>query len=810
MGNSNFCCGFECGLTGTGTHWTTGGSTPANSTIQTTTKRTLNRAGRVNNGTSTTSYFITPALNNSSGWAIRFYLYIATAPSNGSFIFRSAGTDSCGVRYNAGQLRAYTAAGEAASGPSVSTGQWYRVDVKINISANPHTVDIQVDGTAGTQATNAVAGALTSQFWYGFANNVTLGDIYFDDIIHTFQHTDYPLGSGKVEAFVPTSDGTHSGLTAGEFKKGTAGADIVNATTDAYTMVDDVPVKSAITTSDLIAMILPSAAADYVELKFGPAPGVGTPTEGPRGVEILCAIHQAATGAGNMELQIVDNGTASAFYTASAVAGVISLAYKRFHYGDPPSAASNWTVSGNGNFNDVRLRFRSGATVDANPDQYLDSAMIEAEFATTSNITTTKTQLGKINVRNITLKTQSGKLRVRQTLLKTQLGIIRVRKTVLQTQLGKIDVRNTTTKTQLGKVDIRNTTLKTTTGVSRIRKTILQTIQGLLRIRKTVLQTQTGKINVRNTVTRTQLGKIDIRNTTLRTIQGVIKIVQRVLKTTTGVVRIRKIILQTQLGIIRIKKTVLQTTTGIIRVRKTVLQTQTGRLRISKTVSSNQLGKINIRNTILKTLDGKIRIRRTILQTSTGIIRIRRTVSQTVLGKIRIYNTVLRTITGVLRIRKTVSQTVLGKTRIQQTVLQTTTGKLRIKKTTQQNQLGMIRIFNVVQHQIQGRLKIVGASQQIQLGIINIRNTTQRNIQGVIRINANEFYLYDPLTSNNLNNGGLQSNGSISNPLISMNLSSSLLSNNIDDGMLLTSNVDNGSLLTNNNQDGSLFSKYDQ
>ncbi len=77
-----------------------------------------------------------------------------------------------------------------------------------------------------------------------------------------------------------------------------------------------------------------------------------------------------------------DNGTTNVLYTATAVIGVTSVAFKHKHYATAIAGGGAWTVSaGNGNFNNLRVRFGSPAAVDANPDQYFDCIMVEAEFA---------------------------------------------------------------------------------------------------------------------------------------------------------------------------------------------------------------------------------------------------------------------------------------------------------------------------------------------------------------------------------------------------------------------------------------------
>jgi hypothetical protein len=209
---------------------------------------------------------------------------------------------------------------------------------------------------------------------------MTTGDVYYDDVLVSHTGADYPLGPGAVGTFVPTSDGTHNVAGAADFRRTLTATDILNSTTDAYQLIDDVPLESG-SSVDWINMVAPPNATDYVECIFGAAPWTQVPIRAPRAVEIVAGIHQAGTGTGNMEIRINDNGTMDTFYTATTVAGSTSVAYKRKHYATAPTGGAWTVVSGNGNFNNLRMRFGSPAAVDANPDQYLDCIMIEAEFA---------------------------------------------------------------------------------------------------------------------------------------------------------------------------------------------------------------------------------------------------------------------------------------------------------------------------------------------------------------------------------------------------------------------------------------------
>ena len=294
-----------------------------------------------------------------------------------------------GAWFNPSDNKIYAGTGSGAygaTGVSVTTGVTYYIDVKIDTSANPWLVDAQVNGSACGQKSLATAANTTAQsLFIGADGNTNTSDAIFDDVAWSNTSADYPLGNGVVHHFICTADGTHNIAGTGDFQRTLTGTDILNASTTAFQLIDDVPLETSV--GDFINMVAPPNATDYVECVFGPASGIPTPTQGPRGVEVVAAIHQAGTGAGNMEIRLNDNGTTNAVYTASGVAGVTTLAYKRKHYATAPTGGAWTAVPGAGNFNNLRVRFGSPGSVDANPDQFLDCIMIEAEFSANQIVT---------------------------------------------------------------------------------------------------------------------------------------------------------------------------------------------------------------------------------------------------------------------------------------------------------------------------------------------------------------------------------------------------------------------------------------
>jgi len=381
-----FCCGFECGLIGTsGEHWT---ATNAGTSISTSTVRSGARSARINPAASTVGLLNTVFV---AGRTLvgRIYIRFASLPSTDYRLITSttSGAHSCGILFqnSDSKLYCYNAGTPTigATGVTIAANIWYRIDFKFLTTANPWTIDAQVDGAALGQVSVAQAALDMITITLGDNFNNRTADVFFDDHIHSITSGDYPLGAGYVHHFVPTADGTHNVAGTNDFEIGTGGTDILNATTTAWQLVDDIPLQSgAIGTTDFINMVAPPNATDYVECIFGPAPGIPIPTAGPRVVEFIAGVASAGGAANNMEIRLNDNGTMGTIYTQTGVTLTTSIVYKRAAFADPPSAASAWTaVAGNGNFNNARVRFGSPAVLDVTPDPYFACIMAEAEFS---------------------------------------------------------------------------------------------------------------------------------------------------------------------------------------------------------------------------------------------------------------------------------------------------------------------------------------------------------------------------------------------------------------------------------------------
>lgn len=318
-------------------------------------------------------------------WAVRINVYFTVLPNINMDIpgvFTGFGLGA--ARFNASDNKIYAYAdsgGFGASGVSVTANVLYCIDLKADFTVNPHLINVRVNGSACGQASEARAIDSTGGWIAIGSGNAHTATYRVDDVLICTDLTDYPIGPGFVNHFIPTADGTHNISGTGDFQRGNTGVDILNATTTAWQLIDDVPLPSgAVDQADNQRGVAPATpATDYVECIFGPAPGINAPTRPPRAVEAILAYHQISTTTGQSTVRLNDNGTTNDILNTGAAAGVTTYRYARKQYATAVAGGGPWVIGGggNGDFTDLRCRFLAQ---DANPDQCFDSIMIEAEF----------------------------------------------------------------------------------------------------------------------------------------------------------------------------------------------------------------------------------------------------------------------------------------------------------------------------------------------------------------------------------------------------------------------------------------------
>lgn len=375
-----FCCGFECGVNGLGgPHWGIFTGTVA---FSTSTVRTGSRSLRINptatNG-SVTGIFSVAATNV---WVIRCYIYFATLPNTSAYLIgpNFSGT-TAGAWFNSSDSKIYAGvdnAGGGGTGISVTTGQWYLVDVKYEFTSANRRCTVRVNGQSTGEQSAGLSDVTATTILLGSSISRTQ-DVYYDDIVVSNTVIDYPIGAGKVYHFVPTSDGTHNTAGTNDFEYSDSGTDITAASTDVYSYLDDVPMITTFTSGKGVRANAP-LSTEYIQVKYGPAPGIpafSSLSSGPSSVEVIVSKHAISTSICNIQLRLVDNATTNDVYNNTGNNGT-TLSFARKHYALAPSGVA-WNLGGggDGSFNNLYIEY---ITSDANPDHYFNGTMIEAEF----------------------------------------------------------------------------------------------------------------------------------------------------------------------------------------------------------------------------------------------------------------------------------------------------------------------------------------------------------------------------------------------------------------------------------------------
>lgn len=382
-----FVCGLECGSLDA-IHFSKQGTADFNTSIVDTGLRSCRTNPTAAQGTFESSFV---SFSSTVGVA-RQRLYIASAPIASGVVLGfgvASITYMAGLAYNILDSKWYAAFDNGttvtmgATGVTIATGSWVTIDVRVNVVANPWLVDVSVGTTSLGQASVAVAASTTDRYAFGTrVRAVNTFDLYHDNLTVSLTSADYPLSVGKLTAFSPTRDGTHTS-TGTNFVIGQAGGSLTVTSTAVYTLLDDVPL--AVNTSDFVNQQT-SAPLTYVEVGFATASGA------PMGVELIVGAHSLTTAQGNMKFKWNDGGTTVAFWNRAS-SGSSALAINRAHYASKPTGGA-WTLAA---FDALLLR--GGYSTDANPDQFWDCAMMEVAFpASAAGISVLASGLGSLTV----------------------------------------------------------------------------------------------------------------------------------------------------------------------------------------------------------------------------------------------------------------------------------------------------------------------------------------------------------------------------------------------------------------------------
>jgi hypothetical protein len=390
MPTTTFCCGAECGqVVGSAavadlTHWDLDTGTPV---ISTSVYRAAGGGIRSHQFSAAGSACdLRKTITATTVQVARAYVYFDVLPDIACNIFGffTASSNFVGIRYNptGTKLEGICAAVVSTDSAVVTTGVWYRLDIRGTVSA-ALVLDSQVDGVALAQVSTGAATTITSyRIGLGVSGSPAVtGTMYADDQETSGTSGDYPLGAGTVTGFRPIADGAHNFEAVGDFTyDGVTGID--PAATDTYTYVDD----NIDNTTDFVAASA-ADAGEYLEWTLGTFP---VAVNAIHGITVVGGHHAAGTAVNKQSLHFLDGQTDQAvFDDADMSATTLSITGK--HFATAPSTAAAWTQA---QVEALRLRWGStfGATEDIVPVPYLDSLCVEVGYTQDPPVTLTLNQ----------------------------------------------------------------------------------------------------------------------------------------------------------------------------------------------------------------------------------------------------------------------------------------------------------------------------------------------------------------------------------------------------------------------------------
>lgn len=205
-------CGGECAALTDHTNETIIG-TPS---LQTTYKRSGAKGIRITNTAS--SNRVAFAITATTVGVFHGYLYFVSLPAATQSIItkllQTSGTDDLVLAYNQTtnkiQINVPAVGGAVSSTNTMEAGRWYRIDARMNVSANPWVAVWSIDGVAQTGYNPAATAATITGTALGHNASSTF-DIVWDDVVISATSADYPIADGSVGTGLPETYTESSG-----------------------------------------------------------------------------------------------------------------------------------------------------------------------------------------------------------------------------------------------------------------------------------------------------------------------------------------------------------------------------------------------------------------------------------------------------------------------------------------------------------------------------------------------------------------------------------------------------------------------
>jgi hypothetical protein len=245
----------------------------------------------------------------------------------------------------------------AVATSEVTAGTWYTVDMEVDVRANPNTARWQLDGVAQPGVNLAAAAQTVTDVRFGSAVSGDVFGAHVDDIVHSKNFDDYPIGPVRILGSRPNGMGTTTNPSYFQNEDGSA----ISSTS--YQRLND----TSMTTLNSGVRQVTVQAGSYVELTLEDVNGVCL-----RGAQAVSAHHKTDSALNVMRTWVHHTHSNGRQLYAGDSIGVNTLSLKTLGIFPWTNAWTPWTVS---EFNSLFLRV--GFSSDVTPQPYWDAFVLE-------------------------------------------------------------------------------------------------------------------------------------------------------------------------------------------------------------------------------------------------------------------------------------------------------------------------------------------------------------------------------------------------------------------------------------------------
>lgn len=284
--------------------------------------------------------------NSSTTGYFRAYARIATLPGTTIQFLRFSNISNASMgridmtSTGALQLKGANGVQIGSNSSALNTGQWYKIELKLDASSSPGSLDARIDGTSFASGANSSQGNWARILW-GIVTPNTTADFFFDDVALNdtsgSSQTSWP-GDEKIIHLLPNAAGDSNGFLAQV--GGTAGS------TNNFTRVNEVTPDDA-TSYNGSALL---NAEDLFNMGASGIQSYDTVNVVMVGARIADLVSADATAAFKLEIEKTSGGTKAQSGTIipnsttwGTNAGADPRTYPLITYADPDGSA--WTNS---------------------------------------------------------------------------------------------------------------------------------------------------------------------------------------------------------------------------------------------------------------------------------------------------------------------------------------------------------------------------------------------------------------------------------------------------------------------------------